>query len=171
MKRKLPPPIFQGISRIRGRLEMPVEFNPAFVLIPIGFCLLLLVFTRLESDFRLLSSSVPVTIDKPEAPPPAIWFSLAPSDDKIRIVSRNGDVFFIDPNDVSAESPFPVYLKKEMNRVLTDTVLSARLEKSSGFVVLSVDQHLTYQHVRPVLYALANAGVARYGFETRSSAP
>jgi hypothetical protein len=33
--------------------------------------------------------------------------------------------------------------------------------------VLAVDQKLKYIHLRPVIYALAEARIAKYGFETR----
>jgi hypothetical protein len=33
--------------------------------------------------------------------------------------------------------------------------------------VLAVDQKLKFNHLRPVIYALAEARISKYGFETR----
>ena len=33
-------------------------------------------------------------------------------------------------------------------------------------VVLAIDQKLKYSHIRPILYALAEAGINQYAFET-----
>jgi hypothetical protein len=101
-------------------------------------------------------------------PSDGIWYSLAPTETGLRIVSDQGDRF-----DISADSSPEEHAKltnqirTRMKNVLADVALANRMMDSTTFVVLSVDERLTYSHIRPMIYSLAAAGVTRYGFEGR----
>jgi hypothetical protein len=157
-----------AFRRQQDRLVMPFTANPAWFLLPTGLVSLLLVYVSLETNPRIYSSAKPVQLSQEVRPSEGIWYSIAPSESGLRIVSDQGDYF-----DVSADSSpeelanLTAQIKIRMKSVLSDVALAKRLTNSSTFVVLSVDERLSYAHIRPMIYSLAAAGVTRYGFEGR----
>jgi hypothetical protein len=62
---------------------------------------------------------------------------------------------------------FEKYMKAWAKRHLQNVVRSGQITADTNLAAIAIDQKLTYHHVRPVIYALAAAGVSKYGFETR----
>ena len=63
--------------------------------------------------------------------------------------------------------PFSELLQRNVRDGLLTSSLSNRLVASQTRVILSVDQHLRYFHIKPVLYALAEARISSYTFEVK----
>ncbi len=99
----------------------------------------------------------------------SIWFTLTHKDDKLAIATGNKKVFFVPLKNPSIDDfkAFNAYLDNEIRNITLSAGLAKKITLSQSSVVLSVDQSLTYSHIRPVLYALAKSGISTYGFETK----
>jgi hypothetical protein len=160
--------IARSLLRQRERLTMAWTWNATYALLPMGLISVLLIFTSLETNKRIRSSAKPINLVGIESFESKLWFSIAPSKEGIRITTRDGDLFEIENSDQKLTSEkFEAHVRQASKKSLVDIALANRMTNHSTFVVLSVDETLTYYHVRPVVYALANAGITNYGFEGR----
>lgn len=100
-----------------------------------------------------------------------IFISIAFDGDMLVAVDSNRRIAHWKSNSRSAEDvkTLTALLKKN----IYDSVLTSSLSnKSFPFqtrVVLAIDQHLRFGHVKPILYALADAKITQYSFETKAS--
>ncbi len=69
--------------------------------------------------------------------------------------------------DLDAMRPFIKYLDERVREIAFKTTLDMEVDRDRIRAVLAIDQKLKYFHVRPLLYALAEAKISHYGFETR----
>ncbi|MCX6125743.1 MAG: hypothetical protein NTV34_13505 [Proteobacteria bacterium] len=160
--------ILASFTRQKARLAMPYTATPAILLIPVGFMCLLLIFVSVETNPRLFSTAKPVQLVLEEFVGGRLWYSVAPYEQGIRIISDSGKFFDLQGEiNAAALTEFSSHLKLRMQKILADVAVANRMDKSTSFVILSVDERLTYSHLRPVIYALADAGVTRYAFESR----
>lgn len=166
---KRSPRIALALERQADRLVMPFTAWPTYVLIPVGIILILSAFLPLELNERLVSQAKPLQLSGPEAPATNLWFAIAPTKDGVSITSIDGHVFQLSDNTPDAErgAAFRAYLREVKASVIESTTLANRIDQNSSLVVLSADERLNYYHLRPVIYALASAGVTRYAFEGR----
>ena len=106
-------------------------------------------------------------------PPPTnehdLWLSIATKNNQLIITSPHGDLFSwpVEGPDKKSISKFQTYLRHRAEELVKDSVRRGQIDEDRTMVALSVDQNLTYQHLRPVIYSLAQAGFSKYGFETR----
>lgn len=163
------PVIAASLMRQKARLSMPLTTNLGVLLLPIGLMSLLLIYVSVETNPRIFSTAKPLQLNLPaEEDNAKLWFSLAPSEQGIVIVSNSGESFDLVAKDGETDlTAFTEHLKARVMAVISDVAIANRMDAKSSFVVLSVDERLTYSHVRPVIYALAEAGITRYGFEGR----
>jgi hypothetical protein len=98
-----------------------------------------------------------------------LWLSVSNANGKILISSNDTSSFSWSEAGPSTEQykKFKKYLDLRVKNLVIDTVRTGQIQSETLTAALAVDQSLTYQHVRPVIYALAEAGISRYGFETR----
>ena len=59
------------------------------------------------------------------------------------------------------------YLKTRVHKEILATGMSMEANLIRIKAVLAVDETLSYAHIRPVIYALGEARISKYGFETR----
>lgn len=166
---KKSPRIALALERQSERLAVPFTVWPTYVLIPVGFMLLLSLFIPIEVNPRLFSLAKPLQLSGEEEQPSSLWFAVAPSKAGVSISTIDGQVFEMS-NDVPEEKrgeEFRAYLKGKSQSIIQASALANRLDQRSSLVVLSADERLTYYHLRPVIYALASAGITRYAFEGR----
>ncbi|MCX6119378.1 MAG: hypothetical protein NT027_17705 [Proteobacteria bacterium] len=166
------PQIELAFDRIRQRIHGSNTFPITTLFIPVGFISLLMIFVALETNKRIKSLATPLILSGEPTTSPAMWFSIAPHEKGLAISSSDGAHFFIESQSQNGApqnqfKEFEEHLRSRTKQVLGDVVLANRMDSNSAFVVLSVDESLTYAHVRPVIYALANAGISKYGFEGR----
>ncbi len=161
------PQIELAFLRLRSRLtDLPTNaFTTLFI--PVGFISLLLIFVSLEVNKRLKSQATPLVLEGDAARSTTMWYSVAPQQDGgLTIASNDGNHFAI-AQDGQGFVSFEEHLIAKKKQVLQDVMLANRMDETSSMVVLSVDESLTYAHIRPVIYALSRAGISRYGFEGR----
>lgn len=166
---KRSPRLALALERQAERLVMPFTAWPAYLLIPVGIILILSAFVPLEVNSRLFSRAHPLQLSGEEAPPTSLWFAVAPTNSGISVTSIDGKVFELSntaPAETRAEE-LRSYLLERKEDLIKSNVLANHLDPNATLVVLSADERLTYFHLRPVVYALASAGITRYAFEGR----
>lgn len=100
----------------------------------------------------------------------AIWLSVIINGDDL-VVSDNYRTVFRWPKDVrnlEGIAPFIEHLKNRKAAEIKAATLANRISSYQTKVLIAVDQNLKYSHFRPLLYALAEAGISDYGFETHN---
>ena len=98
----------------------------------------------------------------------SMWISIFPWQDNIVVMTSDRKKFIWPKKRPTQESlhPFQVYLSERVQRESVAAGLSLQTNMARTSVVLAVDQRLKYAHILPIIYALAHAGISRYGFET-----
>ncbi|MBM4250979.1 MAG: hypothetical protein FJ146_03335 [Deltaproteobacteria bacterium] len=61
---------------------------------------------------------------------------------------------------------FIFYLRRRMVEEIQTAALVQRALRSQTRVVIAADQTLKYSHIKPIIHALAQAGISNYAFET-----
>lgn len=101
-----------------------------------------------------------------------------PGDIFLSISADGGQLVAFDSNRRTARWPigsrtladvqsFSELLQRNVRDGLLTSSLSNRSVASQTRVILSVDQHLRYFHIKPILYALAEARISSYSFEVK----
>lgn len=125
---------------------------------------------------RLSQAAHPVVLEgSEEGSMGGIWLSMSANGENIMVTTDDKQAFEwpLDPEeglDSEGYEQFTDFLRDRRKKVVEDLVLSMdRRDIESGTrAVISVDERLTYAHFKPVMLAMANAGIRSYGFETRS---
>ena len=104
---------------------------------------------------------------------PGIWFSMTPEGDNVVVTTDDRRVFEwpLDPKiamENRSYKDFTNFLKIRRDQTVEDFVLAMRKTgvQSGTMAVVAMDDRLTYAHFKPVMLALAGAGIRSYGFET-----
>ncbi len=157
------------LQRMRERLSDPILWFPFPALI--GFGLVIILRGQLLSGFnhRLGTQADVVQLEAKPLQNSGIWLSVYQKGDRIVVVTDDHDRFEwpLGVQDVATMKPLLSYLQKRSREEAFKSTLSMETEADRVRAVLSVDQKLKYIHVRPILFALAKAKIANYGFETR----
>lgn len=98
----------------------------------------------------------------------SIWLSVSIINNEVVLTTDEKKVFTW-PAAVESKAeitPFVQYLKKRASRALFDSGLANEAQPTKLKVVFAVDQRLKFLHMRPLLYALAEAQITDYAFET-----
>jgi len=143
---------------------------PLITLIPFALVMVLSIHLLPKLNPRLGSAAVPLTYETSEQARPTIWFSVAPDETHIVIQTDDRKIFRwpLDTEDMQAVLPFVNYLRARTIEIQNAGVLSLDVDPLALQTVIAIDQTLSYFHIRPVLNALASAGIAQYGFETKN---
>jgi hypothetical protein len=157
------------ITRSKERLLEPLLWFPFPALI--GFGLVIILRGQLLTGFnhRLGTRADVVHLKAESLTAPGIWLSIYQEKDKLVLLTDDHNRFEwpLNAKDMSALKPFIAYLNKRTLEAAFKQTLSLEVEKDRTRAVLAVDQKLKYIHIRPILFALVEAKISNYGFETR----
>ena len=154
---------------VKSRLKESTFSTVAYIFIPFFLVTILALFVGFETSDRFKSPIEPFEYEAAESRDHRLWMSVGLSNDLIIIKTSSGKIFkwpAIGPSDGDYES-FENHLKTWTKSHLQSTILAGQLLPSTNTAAIAVDQRLTAHHIRPVIYALAAAGVSKYGFETK----
>lgn len=100
-----------------------------------------------------------------------IWLGISLDGDKVIVSTEDRQVFEWSEKIDSTEATKPLveYLKKRVREITVDSALFGKSFRSQTRVILATDIETKFFHIRPVLYALAQARVTSYAFETSNS--
>ena len=100
-----------------------------------------------------------------------IWLSVAPLDDNTIVVTTSDRKVFPLPSSIGSVSElkaFVRYLRSRVDAVTISVGLQEALTSVQTCAVIAADERLKYEHIRPLLYALAQARIHKYSFEVRT---
>ncbi|MBC7661741.1 MAG: hypothetical protein H7249_18765 [Chitinophagaceae bacterium] len=157
------------IRRTRERLSEPLLWFPFPALIAFG--LVIVLRGQLLSGFnhRLGTQADVVHLMATPLDNTGIWISVYQDKDQLVVVTDDHSRFSwpLGTRDMKDLKPFIAYLNKRTEATAFKTTLALETEKNRTRAVLAVDQKLKYIHIRPILFALVEAKISNYGFETR----
>jgi biopolymer transport protein ExbD len=155
-------------ERMRDRLSVDPPWNPSALLL-VGIVSVILVAAMVNGiNQRLGNPSVPLSFPSQPQSDTAIWLSITPIDEKV-VVTTNDRSVFTWPQNAATDTDtkeLTKWLSQQVQTEIASTALAGMARSTQTKVMISADQHLKFLHVKPVLYALASAGITRYGFET-----
>lgn len=158
-----------SFRRQRARLDAMPAIPLTLLFIPFFSITLLTLLVGFESSVRTRNSIEPFVHESSPAPDHALWMSVGIEEQTIIINTASGETFRW-PAEGPAQKEYEAFenhIVSWSKRHLQNVVRSGQITDETNLVAISFDQKLTYHHVRPVIYALAAAGISKYGFETR----
>jgi hypothetical protein len=150
------------------RLSEPLWWFPYPILIAIGMVLILTGHLVFAINPRMGHPASLINFPAQMRPDSAIWFSMTPIDHDI-VITTNDRLIFRWPQDLTpaqTTQPFVAYLRRRVAIEIDSAALLKRAPNTPLTVVIAADQRLKYLHLRPVIAALAEAGITSYAFET-----
>lgn len=164
-----PSQLKRAFDRQNSRMKFDLQFSPLVIFLPFLCTTILALFVAFESSARVKSRVQSFNYSADPAQDHMMWMSIGLAGDNIIIKTSNNHMFkwaSAGPS-VSEFKSFEDFMKTWAQDHLNKTVRRGQITVDTNVAALSVDQRLTFHHIRPVIYALATAGVSRYGFETR----
>lgn len=151
------------------RLREPLWWYPFPALLPFGLAMTLTAHLVFSTTTRLGHPAGVVAFPSEPRPDGPIWFTVTPVDGDIVVTTGDRKVFRWrqDSRSYKASSDFSRYLEEHVKLQVEAAALAMRATEQQSVAVIAADQHLRYLHMRPILYALAEAGITRYAFETQ----
>jgi biopolymer transport protein ExbD len=159
----------KNILDARDRLTEGLHWFPYPALISIGFLLIFSGHILFNLNPRIGSQSTPIILEGSTASEGSIWMAVLLRKDKLVITTDSKQIFQwnADKIDKKELEPFIAYLKAEKLSLSFSALLAKRIQLIQTLVVMAVDQQLNYAQVRPLLYALSQAGISHYAFEVK----
>lgn len=158
-----------AFARLKDRLTDDRSFKIYTLLIPFMAVAILTIYISFETSTRLYGVAQPIEQNSQPMSGFGVWLSIGAREGKIVVTTINGQSFswpLSGPSKKEIEL-LGNFLKETARRVVEQSVMKGQIKAQDTVVALSVDQRLNFHHIRPVLYALADAGFTKYGFETR----
>jgi hypothetical protein len=97
-----------------------------------------------------------------------LWFAVSlDSAQNIRIINQDRSVFILPLHldNLALLQGFENYLHGKVKKIIQKAAIHGEMPQIRA--VLAVDESLRYSHLKPILYALSQAHIDNYGFETR----
>lgn len=158
-----------AISKLRERLEESVQWYPFPAMI--GFILVMILGGHLLTDLnpRLGARVDVLPLDSQNHPDASIWLGIYESQGKIHVVTADRRKFSWQQDAVKPQDFKKLihYLQEKTIKEKKSTALKMESNMIRSTAIIAVDQRLRFSHMKPIIYALAEANISRYGFETR----
>jgi len=160
----------QRMQVVKERLREPLHWYPFPLLISFAVVLLLTAHVVFGTNPRMGNPANVMTFPSQPRHDSDIWMSVSPSGHDIVVTTSDRRVFRWrqDVANVAGLAPFVSYLKSRAADEVRAAALLKHAFRSQTSAVIAVDQSLKFLHVRPILYALAAAGISQYAFETQN---
>lgn len=159
----------QTLSRVKDRLrtDSPWYPIPAFI----SFTLVLILSAHLLPGLnpRLGSLGEVLAYQSPPQKEGSIWLGIYAKNQRLIVVTADRQRFEV-PLREAGHAGIPelvTYLKKRVKDEVIATGLAMETNLIRSKAVIAMDQTLKYVHLRPILAALGEAKITRYGFETK----
>ncbi len=153
---------------VTQRLKKPIWWFPYPCLITFGLQLLLTAHILFSTNPRIGQPAEVIRYPSTPTRDSAIWLSITTKDKQTIISTNDRRVFKWRSNLRSTEDlkDFTLYLRRRMVEEIQTASLVQRAMRSQTRVVLAADQGLKYNDIKPIIFALAQAGISSYAFET-----
>ena len=159
----------EALLGLKERLQEPVLWFPFPALIAFGLVIILRGHLLTGLNPRLGARVDVIQYDAKNLPDGGIWLGVFQDGKKVLVVTSDRRRFSwpIDSQNIKDVEPLVTYLQSRVKKEAYSTAIKLESNLTRTTAVLAVDQKLKYIHLRPVIYALAEARIAKYGFETR----
>ncbi|WP_141736664.1 hypothetical protein [Oligoflexus tunisiensis] len=159
----------QALMGLKERLQEPILWFPFPALIAFGLVIILRGHLLTGLNPRLGARVDVIQYDAKNLPDGGIWLGVFQDGKQVLVVTSDRRRFSwpIDSQNMKDIDPLVTYLKGRVKKEAYSTAIKLESNQTRTTAVLAVDQKLKYIHLRPVIYALAEARIAKYGFETR----
>ncbi|MGE0171592.1 MAG: hypothetical protein AB7T49_02355 [Oligoflexales bacterium] len=160
-------PVFASATRMQSRLSVSPSCFPLVSAISFGLFVLCCTYVLPSVTYKMYSmADRPVVAAKP-TPEGPIYISLAPYKDKV-VVTVNQKNFHMNSEKATSKDMEQLvsFLKEKTREQMIKVGLELQIDPQRTEAVLAVDRRLKYIHVQPIIAALAQAKIYRYGFET-----
>jgi hypothetical protein len=159
----------EALMGLKERLQEPVLWFPFPALIAFGLVIILRGHLLTGLNPRLGARVDVIQYDAKNLPDGGIWLGVFQDGKNVLVVTSDRRRFSwsIDSQNMKDVEPLVTYLHGRVKKEAYSTAIKLESNLTRTTAVLAVDQKLKYIHLRPVIYALAEARIAKYGFETR----
>lgn len=159
----------EAVYALKERIHEPILWFPFPALIAFGLIIVLRGHLLTGLNPRLGARVDVLEYGARPLQDGGIWLGIYPENDKVVVVTSDRKKFSwsLQSNKMHDTEPLVQYLRDRVRKEAYSTAIKLESNQTRTTAVLAVDQELKYLHIRPVLYALAKAKIAKYGFETR----
>lgn len=159
----------EALLGLKERLQEPILWFPFPALVAFGLVIILRGHLLTGLNPRLGARVDVIQYDAQNIPDGGIWLGVFQDGKNVLVVTSDRRRFSwpIDSDSMKDVEPLVSYLKNRVKKEAYSTAIKMESNLTRTTAVLAVDQKLKYIHLRPVIYALAEARIAKYGFETR----
>ena len=172
MSRQNRPHFWQAaIEKVHERLTQPLTWYPYPALISFGLVMILIGHLIPGLNPRLGSRANVIEFPAARVSDSVLWLGVFAENDRV-VLTTSDRMRFDWPLVATAADlkQFSNYLDQRRRKEALAAGLAHATTFDKTMVVLSLDQRLKYVHIRPILNALAAAGISKYGFETKLTA-
>lgn len=144
-----------------GLFPYPALFAFGLILILTGH-LLPGLNPRLGSRIQLIS------FDSPRQHEGSLWLGISKDQENVTVITPDRKMFTLTNKDTQRAGfdALVEYLQSYVEHQTRASSLRGEADATQAKAILAVDRSLNYAHLNPVLLALAQARITRYGFET-----
>ncbi len=162
-----------ALNALKERLNEPILWFPYPALVAFGLVIILRGHLLTGMNPRLGARVDVIQYSGQHLQDGGIWLGIYPENNQVVVVSSDRRRFSwpIQSQNLAELEPLIKYLKERVQKEAYSTAIKMESSLTRSTAVLAVDQKLKYIHLRPVIYALAEARIAKYGFETRLIKP
>lgn len=157
-------------NAVKDRLNADLHWFPIPMFIAFGLVLVLTGHILFGTNPRAGNPANIISFPSETRKDAAIWLSVTPIGDDIVVTTSDRKVFrWRQQARTTAElGMFVSYLKKRVADEIEGAALAKKALKTQASAVIAADQRLKYLHIRPIIYAFAEAGISHYAFETQN---
>jgi len=160
----------QMFNKKRSIFQQSLDWYPLPAVI--SFCLSIVFVGHLFRGINPRSGIPvqPIVLPSPEQEHIGIWFALKLRNNQLLVYTDERKMFSWPQNlsDRSGYDKFCSFLQTRVKREVSTSILAKSLSAAKIYVTISVDEQLTYFHMRPIISALSKAKLRQYSFETRN---
>jgi len=161
----------EPINQMKERIKGASTWFPYPVLIPVMLAIVLngYAIPNLNIYFGQPSTLIEQEIVEGKTPSGSIWLSVSLVGTDLVVSTYDRKVFRWNREieSITKMSEFTSYLQREIQRRSVQAGLAAGIRQGEVSVTVAVDRGLKYLHIRPIINALAAAGISNYSFETK----
>lgn len=152
----------------RDRLRPEEDFFPYPALFAFGLALILTAHLLPGLNPRLGSRINLISFPAPRQQEGSLWLGVSGETNLITVTTPERKTFSWKMNDANLEEfeSFVTYLRSYVEHQTHGASLRGEADATQAKAILAVDRSLSYAHLSPVLLALSQARITRYGFET-----
>lgn len=153
---------------VAERLRQPLWWFPYPCLLAFGLQLILTAHILFSTNPRLGHPAEVVRYPSNPSRDSSIWISVTTREKNTIITTNDRKIFKWAESSRSMDGlkDFTLYLRRRMVEEIQTAALVQRALRSQTRVVIAADRNLKYSHIKPIIYALAQAGISNYAFET-----